>query len=127
MTGSLKASPSVIAAAVVAILAGLFVLLCCSLAFFGTLLNTFSANSSEVPPFVKNAILAILGFPMALAIFGIATGIGLILVRNWSRVSTLFWGGLSVFFVSIVIPISYLVLNAPIFPLALIIVFSCFL
>ena len=116
MTGSLKASPSVIAAAVVAILAGLFVLLCCSLAFFGTLLNTFSANSSEVPPFVKNAILAILGFTMGLAIFGIATGIGLILVRNWARVSTLIWGGLSVFFAAIGIPITYLAPNAPDLP-----------
>src|SRR5713226_1307766 len=86
MADSSKPSASTIAAAIVAILAGLFVLLCCSLAFFGTLLNTLPANPVEAQPFVRSAMLATLGFMMCVAIFGIATGIGLILLRNWAIV-----------------------------------------
>lgn len=35
---------------------------------------------------------------LALSVFGILTGIGLIRLRNWARISILIWGGLCVFF-----------------------------
>jgi hypothetical protein len=38
------------------------------------------------------------GFMMCLSLFGVATGIGLLYLRNWARISILIWGGLSVFF-----------------------------
>lgn len=98
MGESSKASPSIIAAAIVAILSGLLVLLGCSLAFFGTFLNSAPANSPAAQPFVKNAMLTTMGFMMAVAILGIATGIGLILLRNWARISVLIWAGFCVFF-----------------------------
>src|SRR5712691_626673 len=113
MADSSKPSASTIAAAIVAILAGLFVLLCCSLAFFGTLLNTLPANPVEAQPFVRSAMLATLGLMMCLAIFGIATGIGLILLRNWARTSALIWGGLCVFFGAIGIPIVFFIPLVP--------------
>ena len=113
MANSSKPSASTIAAAIVAILAGLFVLLCCSLAFFGTLLNTLPANPVEAQPFVRSAMLATLGLMMCLAIFGIATGIGLILLRNWARISALIWGGLCVFFGAIGIPIVFFIPLVP--------------
>src|SRR5216684_2447898 len=113
MADSSKPSASTIAAAIVAILAGLFVLLCCSLAFFGTLLNALPANPVEAQPFVRSAMLATLGFMMCLAIFGIATGIGLILLRNWARISALIWGGLCVFFGAIGIPIVFFIPLVP--------------
>src|SRR5216683_363897 len=113
MADSSKPSASTIAAAIVAILAGLFVLLCCSLAFFGTLLNTLPANPVEAQPFVRSAMLATLGFMMCLAIFGIATGIGLILLRNWARISALIWGGLCVFFGAIGIPVAFFIPLVP--------------
>ena len=109
MPNSSKPSSSIIAAAIVAILAGLFVLLCCSFAFFGTLLNTLPANSVQAQPFVRTAMLATLGFMMCLAIFGIATGIGLILLRNWARISALIWGGLCVFFGAVGIPVAFFI------------------
>ncbi len=113
MANSSKPSSSTIAAAIVAILAGLCVLLCCSLAFFGTLLNTLPANPVEAQPFVRSAMLATLGFMMCLAIFGIATGIGLILLRNWARISALIWGGLCVFFGAVGIPIIFFIPLVP--------------
>src|SRR5260370_1820109 len=113
MADSSKPSASTIAAAIVASLAGLFVLLCCSLAFFGPLLNTLPANPVEAQPFVRSAMLATLGFMMCLAIFGIATGIGLILLRNWARISALIWGGLSVFVGAIGIPIVFFIPLVP--------------
>jgi len=45
---------------------------------------------------------------ICLSLFGIATGIGLIYLRNWARISVLIWGGFSVFFGLIGIPIAFL-------------------
>jgi hypothetical protein len=39
-----------------------------------------------------------MAFMACLSVFGIITGIGLILLRNWARISVLIWGGLCVFF-----------------------------
>ena len=44
----------------------------------------------------------------ALSIFGIFTGVGLIRLRNWARISILVWGGLCVFFGGIGIPFAFL-------------------
>jgi hypothetical protein len=108
MDYSPKRSASVTAAAVVAILGGLFLLLCCSVAFFAFLLVKLPGPASELPPFVRTAMLATQGFMMCLSLFGIATGIGLIYLRNWARVSILIWGGMAVFFGGIGIPIAFL-------------------
>ncbi len=109
MSYSPNRSVSVTFAAVVAILVSLFLLLCCSLAFLAFLLVKLPGNASEVPPFVRNTMLATQGFMMCLSLFGIATGIGLIYLRNWARISILIWGGMLVFFGGIGIPIAFLV------------------
>jgi len=53
-------------------------------------------------------MLATQGFMMCLSLFGIATGIGLIYLRNWARISILIWGGMLVFFSGIGIPTAFL-------------------
>ena len=98
MEPSLKRSASVTAAAVVAILSGLLLLLCCSVAFFMFLLARLPGPMSELPPAMRYMMLGTQGFMMCLSIFGIATGIGLLYLRNWARISILIWGGLFVFF-----------------------------
>jgi hypothetical protein len=103
-----KRSASVTASAVAAILGGFFLLLCFSAAFFGVLLNPFPGNAAGFPPFMRTLSLATMGFMMCLSVFGIATGIGLILLRNWARVSVLIWGGFSVFFGGFGIVIAFL-------------------
>ena len=93
-----SASASVIFAAVVAILAGLLVLLSMSAGFLEVLLDSEQIARLELAPFLRNAALVFMAFAVCLSAFGIATGIGLILLRNWARISVLIWGGFSVFF-----------------------------
>ncbi len=107
-----SASASVIFAAVVAILAGLFALLVTSLGFVGILLGTRGV-SPELPPLVKNMTLAVMAFMACLSVFGVAVGIGLILLRNWARISVLIWGGLCVFFGVFGVAIAFVIPLAP--------------
>jgi hypothetical protein len=93
-----RRSAFVTIAAVVAILSGLFLLLCCSAAFFVFLLDKLPGPVSELPPAMRYMMLGTQGFMMCLSILGIATGIGLLYLRKWARVSVLIWGGLFVFF-----------------------------
>ncbi len=67
----------------------------------------------ELPPGIRTAAIGMLGFMAALSLFGIATGIGLILLRNWARISVLIWGGLSVFFGVIGILFAFLLPTIP--------------
>jgi len=108
-----SASASVIFAAVVAILAALFTLLVTSLGFVGILLGTTLGVSPELPPLVKNMTLAVMAFMACLSVFGIAVGIGLILLRNWARISVLIWGGLCVFFGIFGVAIAFVIPLAP--------------
>jgi hypothetical protein len=108
MESSPKRSASVTAAAVVAILSGLFLLLCCSAAILAVLLVKLPGNTTELPPFARSAMLAGQGFMVCLSLFGVATGIGLIYLRKWARISILIWGSMSVFFGVIGIPFAFL-------------------
>ena len=108
MDHSPNRSASVTFAAVVAILGGLFLLLCSSVLLFAMLLGKFPGTSPELAPFVRNIMLATNALMMCLSLFGIATGIGLIYLRNWARISILIWGGMLVFFGGIDIPIAFL-------------------
>jgi len=113
MDSPAKRSASVTAAAVVAILCSLFLLLCFSVAFLGMLLVKLPSTASELPPSVRTVGIAAQGFMICLSLFGIATGIGLIYLRNWARISVLIWGGFSVFFGLIGIPIAFLMQFPP--------------
>jgi hypothetical protein len=108
MDDSPKRSASVTVAAVAAILGGLFFLLCFSAALLVMLLVKLPGTFSEVPPFLRNFMLATQGFMICVSLFGIATGIGLIYLRKWARISILIWGGVSVFFGVVGIPIAFL-------------------
>ena len=108
MDYSAKRSASVTAAAVVAILCSLFLLLSFSMALLAVLLVKLPGTASELPPSVRTFGLAIQSFMICLSLFGVATGIGLLYLRNWARISVLIWGGFSVFFGLIGIPIAFL-------------------
>jgi hypothetical protein len=113
MVNASSRSASITAAGIVAILGGLFILLCLSAGFFGALLTTIPGNPPELSHFVRNAMLAMMGLMMGVSVFGIATGIGLIRLRNWARISALIWGGLCIFFGGLGIPIASLMTLAP--------------
>ncbi|PYU82610.1 MAG: hypothetical protein DMG51_13510 [Acidobacteria bacterium] len=97
MDYSRNRSAAVTVAAVLAILGSLFLLLCCAVVFFGMLLVKLPSATPEVPPFMRNTLLATQGLMMCLSLFGMATGIGLFYLRHWARISVLIWGGVSVF------------------------------
>ena len=107
MESSTKRSASVVAAAVVAILSGLFALLACSMALLGSLLMKVPESTPVLPPFVRTGMLAAEGFMMAVSFFGIATGIGLLYLRKWARISILIWGGFSAFFGLVGMPLVF--------------------
>jgi hypothetical protein len=106
-------SASVTAAAVVAILGGALLLVGCSIAFLGMLLIKLPSASPELPPSVRTLGLATEGFMICLSLFGIATGIGLIYLRKWARISILIWAGFCAFFGVIGIPIVLLMPFSP--------------
>jgi len=76
------------------------------------LLVKLPGTTPEVPPFMRNALLATQGLMTCLSLFGMATGIGLFYLRHWARISILIWGGMSVFVglmgISIVFLMSFL-------------------
>ncbi|HTT33644.1 MAG TPA: hypothetical protein VMH48_08580 [Methylomirabilota bacterium] len=107
----MKASASVVAAAVVAILAAVLSLLCFLLAFLVTGLLPLPRGTVELPPQLRTAMLVMYAIMMAVSIFGIFTGIGLIRLRHWARISVLIWGGLCVCFGAIGIPFAFFLRN----------------
>lgn len=114
MASSSKASPAVLAAAVVALLASLLFLLGSSFAFLAFSLSKLPNISPDLPPSARTVMLVMTEFMIGLSIFGLATGIGLILIKNWARISVLIWGGVSIFFGVLGIPIAFLMpLSAP--------------
>src|SRR5260370_5347443 len=113
MDSSLKRSASLTAAAVVAILGSLFLLLCCSAALFIFLLAKLPGPASEFPPAMRTMMLGMQGFMICLSLFGVATGIGLIYLRKWARISILIWAGLSAFFGIVGMPFAFLLPLSP--------------
>ena len=113
MDDSRKRSAAVTVAAVLAILGSLFLLLCCAVVFFGMLLVKLPSTTPEVPPFMRDGLLATQGLMMCLSVFGMATGIGLFYLRQWARISILIWGGMSVFVGLLGISIVFLMSLSP--------------
>lgn len=97
-----KASlPSVIAAGVVAILLALFGALSCALTGFALLLLPELQRinpASAMLPQIRMMTAVFMLMMLAVSIFGIFVGIGVIRRRNWARISILIWGGLMTFF-----------------------------
>lgn len=106
MGTSTKPSASIIAAGVIAILGSLLVILGTGMTLFAYLFVNLPTASIEQPPFVRIVGIVTMAVAMACAIFGIATGIGLFLLRNWARISAVVWASISFFFGLIGIPIA---------------------
>jgi len=53
-------------------------------------------------------MLIMTGCMICLSIFGIATAIGVLALRNWARISILIWGGMFAFFGVLGIPVAFL-------------------
>jgi hypothetical protein len=107
---SRKPSASVLAAAIVAIIGSLLAIIVISLGLLGLLFTPLPqadlpANFKAIAEFSMVLFLCVAGF-------GIATGINLIRLKNWARLSALVWAGLTVVFGSVALA-SILIITFP--------------
>jgi hypothetical protein len=100
---STNPSASIIAAAIIEIL-------CSVLAALGTagacvifLFAPMPASGPQLPTAAKSMMAGMMIFFFALAIFGIFTGVGLMRLKEWARITTLVWAGVTVFFSAVIL------------------------
>ena len=96
-------SSSVVAAGVVGILFSLVTVLLAVVGIAGMSMMPATNGSPAFPPFVKSTVVAAMIFQVALAIFGIFTGVGVLHMKKWARVTMLVWGGVMAAFCGIVL------------------------
>jgi hypothetical protein len=82
----------------VAIVGSALVLIGTALAIVAILTIPFSQAAPQVPGFtrdLRNLAVGSMGSMACLAAFGIVTGVGVIRLKNWARISVLVWSGLT--------------------------------
>ncbi len=95
MTNPDQRSAAVTASGVIAILGSVFTVIGILFALVGLIIAASVPNAPPMVPTVRLiATLMMLAF-LAVALFGIASGVGLIRFRNWARISTLVWSGIA--------------------------------
>ncbi len=95
MTTLRKRTASVTAAGVVAIVGSVLVLLCTSFVFVVVLVLPTSQAASPMPSSARTMAVGTVAFFFGLAIFGVFTGIGVLRLKNWARISALVWSGIT--------------------------------
>jgi hypothetical protein len=95
---SRKPSGPVLGAAVVAIVGSLLTVFFLGLALLSLALVSPGQGNPEIPASFKPLGATILALFLCIAIFGIFTGINLIRLKNWARLSALVWAGIAVVF-----------------------------
>lgn len=93
-----KPTASVTAAGVVAIIGSVLALLGATLAVLALFLMPESQGRSQIPPLARNLTAGAMALFAGLAIFGIFTGVGVLRLKNWARVSMLVCSGLTAAF-----------------------------
>jgi hypothetical protein len=94
---SRESLPAVTAAGVVAILFGLFGALGCGLGGLSILLLPqlpAAQGAPPMPPEARAMTAVFMFFMLAVTVFGIFVGVGVIRRRSWARIMILIWGGL---------------------------------
>ena len=76
---------------------------------------TTRPEAPPIPPFALTAATIIFVAMFFVAAFGIFTGIGLLQLKNWARISALVWAGISTFF-SALAQVFILILPFPVVP-----------
>jgi hypothetical protein len=107
--------PSVTAAGVVAIIFGVFGALGSLLAALSTMLMPEVQTVQGVPPMppeVRTMSAIMMFFMLALSVFGIFVGIGIIRRRNWARITILVWAGFMTFVSLSAVALSFVIFNA---------------
>jgi hypothetical protein len=95
MTNPEQPSAAVTASGVIAILGSVFTIIGIFFALLGIFLVSSVPNAPPMVPVVRMVATLMMLACLAVAIFGIASGVGLIRFRNWARISTLVWSGIA--------------------------------
>lgn len=98
MTAPSKPSGSIIAAAIVEIICSLLAALGTAMALWAFRFLPMPTSNPQLPPAFKTIMDVMMVIFLGLAIFGVFTGAGLLGLKNWARITTLVWAGITVFF-----------------------------
>src|SRR5260370_5288452 len=90
-----KRSASVTAAGIVAIIGSVLTLLGSCLIVVAILVTPASQTGPQLPSFVRNLTVGAIAFFASLAILGIFTGVGVLRLKSWARISALVWSGIT--------------------------------
>lgn len=90
-----KPPASVTAAGIVAIIGSVLTLLGSCLVVLAILVTPTSQTGPQLPSFARNLTVGAIAFFIGLAIFGIFTGVGVLRLKNWARISALVWSGIT--------------------------------
>jgi len=83
------------AAGITAIVGSVLVLLGAALGFLGVVLVPQAQAGPELPKFARVLSEATMAFFFGLAILGLFTGVGLLRLEKWARISALVWSGIT--------------------------------
>jgi hypothetical protein len=106
--------PAVTAAAVVAIVFSTLGVLGGLLVEISTIVipdAQTAAGRPSMPPFAKTAAEMVWLFVLALSVFGIFVGVGILRRRNWARITILIWAGFMSFMSAVSLPFVLIVMN----------------
>ena len=111
---SRRASGAVVAAGVVAIIGSCFAVLGAILGLFGLTMLPSTPEVRQLPAGFQAVATVLLVVWLAVAVFGVATGVGILRLKNWARISALVWAGLSASLCSFILLFSMIIpLPAP--------------
>jgi hypothetical protein len=96
MANSKGPSAPVTAAGIIAIVGSVLTVLGVLTGLAGLLILPRLPQQPATPAFARTIAVAMMIFFLAVAVFGIFTGVGLLRLRNWARISALVWAGISV-------------------------------
>jgi hypothetical protein len=98
-----KARASIVVSGVIEIIGSIFVALGTGLSFFAFSVLPNADKSAQAIAAVRPVMQGMMLFFLALAILGIFTGVSLIRLKNWARITTLIWAGVMSFFSALVV------------------------
>jgi hypothetical protein len=98
-----RPSGSVVAAGIVAIIGSCLAILGAVLGLFGMTMLPSTPSASQLPSGVQTMATVVLVVWLGVAVFGIATGVGILRLKNWARISALAWAAISAGLCSIIL------------------------
>ena len=113
MDGLRRPTTSVKAAAIVAILGSVLVLLGAAFVFLTVLLLPGVQTGAELPRFARVVAQAAMVFFFGFAILGLFTGVGVLRLEKWARISMLIWSGLTAAFCALTISSLFIPIPIP--------------